>query len=103
MSRFRNRYLFVVDTVLLLAVPFTAYALRFEGWNWPVEHAETARLFAIVIVPVEIAILLAFGLYRRLWRYASIWELELIFAASVVAAAAAWIVGAIALPLSGLV
>jgi FlaA1/EpsC-like NDP-sugar epimerase len=102
MKRFRNRYLLFVDAVLLTALPFVVYALRFESFGWAPEHELTAWAFALVMVPLEIAILLAFGLYRRLWRYASIWELKLIFAAGVVAAAVAWIVGTLILPVSGL-
>src|SRR5215208_205000 len=102
MRRFRNRYLLLIDAVLLAVLPFLVYALRFESFTWEPADARAALLFALIMVPLEIAILLAFGLYRRLWRFASIWELELIFAAGVIAAAAAWIVGAFALPLSGL-
>lgn len=100
MSHFRNRYLLVIDAALLVALPFLLYALRFESFSWGEEHTHTAYAFTLVMAPLEIAILLGFGLYRRLWRYASIWELELIFAAGVVAAAAAWLVGAFLLPLS---
>src|SRR5688572_9771577 len=80
MKRFRNRYLLASDAALLGALPFFLYALRFESFTWPPEHARTSFAFSLVMVPLEIAILLGFGLYRRLWRYASVWELELIFA-----------------------
>jgi FlaA1/EpsC-like NDP-sugar epimerase len=53
------------------------------------------------MVPVQVGVLLAFGLYRRLWRYASVWELRLIFAAGILGAAAAWIVGIFILPHAG--
>jgi FlaA1/EpsC-like NDP-sugar epimerase len=99
MRRFRNRYLLASDALLLSALPFLVYALRFESFTWSSQDVQTAWTFAFVMVPLEIAVLLAFGLYRRLWRYASIWELKLIFAAGVVAAAVAWIVGALVLPL----
>lgn len=102
MPSFRNRYLLVSDAALLTALTFLVYALRFESFTWPAEHAQTAYAFALVMVPLGLAILVGFGLYRRLWRYASIWELKLIFAAGVVAAAVAWLVGAILLPFTGL-
>ncbi|HEU4879639.1 MAG TPA: hypothetical protein VFT21_09305, partial [Gemmatimonadaceae bacterium] len=102
MRRFRNRYLLVIDVALLGALPFLVYGLRFETFVWHPYHLRTATVFALVMVPLEVAILLAFGLYRRMWRYASISELELIFAAGVVASAMAWVVGAIVLPSSGL-
>jgi FlaA1/EpsC-like NDP-sugar epimerase len=102
MKRFRNRYLLICDAALLAALPFLIYALRFESFSWAPQHAQTARVFALIMLPLELAIFLGFGLYRRLWRYASIWELKLIFAAGVVAAAVAWIVGTTILPFSGM-
>src|SRR5438034_11540925 len=101
MKRFRNRYLLISDAALLAVLPFVVYALRFETFAWDPEHTRTAFAFAILMVPLEIAILLGFGLYRRLWRFASIWELKLIFAAGVAAGVVAGIVGAALLPLSG--
>jgi FlaA1/EpsC-like NDP-sugar epimerase len=102
MKRFRNRYLLVSDFIGLAALPFLVYALRFESWAWSEQDRATAIAFAIVMVPAEIAILLGFGLYRRMWRFASIWELELIFAAGVLAALASWFIGAIMLPWTGM-
>ena len=102
MQRFRNRYLLASDAILLAVLPFVVYALRFETWSWGPNDVRTAWAFAFVMLPVEIAILLGFGLYRRLWRFASIWELKLIFAAGVTAAVVAWGVGVVALPASGL-
>ena len=102
MNRFRNRYLLLCDAVLLAALPFLVYALRFESFEWGADHEVTALAFTLIMVPLGLLILIAFGLYRRLWRYASIWELKLIFAAGVVAAGAAWLVGFLLLPLSGL-
>ena len=101
MKRFRNRYLLISDATLLAVLPLVVYSLRFESFAWGPEHTRTALAFAVVMVPLEIAILLGFGLYRRLWRFASIWELKLIFAAGVAAGVVAWIVGAALLPLSG--
>src|SRR4051812_4001989 len=100
MKRFRNRYLLASDAALLTALPFLVYALRFESFAWAATDTRAAIAFTALMVPLEIAILLAFGLYRRLWRFASIWELELIFAAGVVASAVAWVVGAFVVPFS---
>jgi FlaA1/EpsC-like NDP-sugar epimerase len=102
MRPFRNRYLLLIDAVLLAGLPFLCYALRLESLTWDPSNSRTAVIFALVMTPLELAILLAFGLYRRMWRFASVWELELIFAAGVCAAAVAWVIGALALPYSGL-
>ena len=102
MKRFRNRYLLASDVLLLALLPFVVYALRFESFTWEPDHFATARAFALVMLPIEITILVGFGLYRRLWKFASIWELKLIFAAGITAAVVAWLVGVFALPMSGL-
>src|SRR5215218_85053 len=92
MDRVRNRHLLLSDLLLLLASPFLLYALRFEGWTWAPEHLRTALVFTALAVPIQLAVLQAFGLYRRLWRYASIDELELIFVAGATAGSvAAWL------------
>lgn len=103
MTRFRNRYLIISDAVLLAALPFLMYGLRFESFTWSPADARTAVVFTAVMVPIAVAILLSFGLYRRLWRFASVWEMQLIFAAGAIAAVLAWVMGVFALPLSGLV
>jgi FlaA1/EpsC-like NDP-sugar epimerase len=102
MRRVRNRYLLALDTVLLAAAPIIAYALRFEGWNWPSEQTFTAKLFIALSVPLCVVIFFTFGLYRRLWRYASIGELEQIFLAGVVASLSCTVLGVWILPKSGL-
>src|SRR5687767_8476493 len=102
MKHFRNRYLLVIDAALLSGLPLVLYAIRFETWNWSPADARTAYWFCALMLPLQLAILVSFGLYRRMWRFASVWEVELIFAAGVVAAIAAWLVGALALPLSGI-
>jgi FlaA1/EpsC-like NDP-sugar epimerase len=102
MKQFRNRYLLAIDALLLGVLPFIAYAIRFESFVWSAADTRTAYLFAAVMFPLELALLMAFGLYRRMWRFASVWELELIFAAGVIASLVAWLVGALLLPLTGL-
>jgi FlaA1/EpsC-like NDP-sugar epimerase len=98
----RNRYLLLIDAVFLGIAPLVAYALRFEGWSWLPEQKTTAVVFTSIAVPLSIGIFFAFGLYRRLWRYASIAELELIFAAGATAGVVWFALGAWFLPWSGL-
>jgi FlaA1/EpsC-like NDP-sugar epimerase len=102
MRSVRNRYLLFTDAGLLAAAPFLAYAIRFEGWTWGVNDRATALVFAAVALPFTIAVCAAFGLYRRLWRYASIAELELIFAAAATANAVQLLLGLWILPAVGL-
>jgi FlaA1/EpsC-like NDP-sugar epimerase len=76
--RLRNRHILELDALFFATVPFVLYAFRFEGWNWTPEHRATALTFGLVQLPVALLLCYAFGMYRRLWRYASIAELELI-------------------------
>ncbi len=102
MRSMRNRYLLLTDAALLGAAPFVAYALRFGGWEWGPEHRPTAIAFTQFALPLSMAALAASGLYRRLWRYASIAELELIFAAGASADLVYFALGLWLLPRFGL-
>jgi FlaA1/EpsC-like NDP-sugar epimerase len=101
MRSLRNRYVLLIDVVLVGLAPFIAYALRFEGWTWEPAHRTTAIVFALSALPLSLAVFYAFGLYRRLWRYASIAELELIFAGGATAGAINTLLGASLLPQFG--
>ena len=95
---YRNRYLFPLDALLLSISPLLVYAMRFEGLGWGASHWRTALLFIAITIPISLAIHFVFGLYRRLWRYASIAELELIFLAGVTASLIAGVIGYSVLP-----
>jgi FlaA1/EpsC-like NDP-sugar epimerase len=98
----RNRYLLLSDFAFMAIAPFVAYSIRFEGWTWGQEHLLTALLFALIGVPASIVIFATFGLYRRLWRYASIAELELMSAAAATADLFLIVLGLWVLPVTGL-
>lgn len=77
----RNRYLLLADLALILIAVLGSYALRFE---WGAEfffYLPTAYWLAIVAVLVKPAVFYFFGLYRRMWIYASTRELTLIVTA----------------------
>jgi FlaA1/EpsC-like NDP-sugar epimerase len=102
MSTYRNRHLLALDALLLSLSPFLVYTLRFEGKAWRPGHPHTALAYTAMSVPIGLLIYWAFGLYRRLWRYASISELERIIVAGVVAAATNSIIGYALLPRLGI-
>jgi FlaA1/EpsC-like NDP-sugar epimerase len=102
MRSVRNRYLLILDAILLTIAPLIAYALRFEGWSWTLQDRQTAVAFVLLSVPLSIVVFFAFGLYRTLWRYASIVEVELIFAAVATADILCVVMGGWALPGLGL-
>ncbi|MDB4886641.1 MAG: polysaccharide biosynthesis protein CapD [Gemmatimonadetes bacterium] len=84
MHRVRNRLFFFIDLLLLPAATYLAYVIRFEGNSWSREIHETLLVFLLVAVPLKLLVLYGFGMYRRLWRYASIADLELILGACVI-------------------
>ncbi len=92
----------MADVALLAASPLLLYALRFEGLAWGQQNLRTAITFLVCAIPIQIATFYAFGLYRRLWKYASLAELELIFVAGAAAATLCTVLGLAILPWSRL-
>jgi FlaA1/EpsC-like NDP-sugar epimerase len=78
---FRNRYLLLIDLVLLFAALVLSYVLRFDyvnAWDyfrrwWPFVP------FLLVLYPLSFWL---FGLYRRMWQYAGSRELLAVVIAS---------------------
>jgi FlaA1/EpsC-like NDP-sugar epimerase len=101
LPRLRNRSLFVSDLVLLSACAPLAFAARYEG-PWPPEIGQMLRAFLITSVPLKLAVLLWLGLYRRLWRYASVSDVEMLVSAAAICAVIDGILGVFALEAVGL-
>jgi FlaA1/EpsC-like NDP-sugar epimerase len=101
MNNLRNRYLLFLDAACLFAAPFVLFALRFEGFEWPAGYADTAFDFAMAGLTVHVIVYVAFGLYRRFWRFASAAELKLIFMAGFTAAVINVVLGRFVLPVVG--
>ena len=80
-KRIQNRYLLLGDIVLSLVSVFACYLIRLELIAiFPTYQASMLWMLGIVAV-VKPLIYYLFGIYRRLWRYASIRELVLILGA----------------------
>ena len=94
----RNRHLLLLDLALLPLATVLAYAVRFEGLTWPAPYDSILPTFLLFSVPVKLALLLFFGLYRRLWRFASVSELESILLATGVSGFVCIVLGAWLLP-----
>ncbi|HKS04784.1 MAG TPA: nucleoside-diphosphate sugar epimerase/dehydratase [Gemmatimonadaceae bacterium] len=102
MLALRNRHLFLLDALLLSVATVLAFVLRFEGLNWS-PAVQRMVLFSLLIgVPLKLFIFWLFGLYRALWRYASVAEVERIFVAGGVAAIVSLIRGGVLFPALGL-
>jgi FlaA1/EpsC-like NDP-sugar epimerase len=63
-----------MDAVIVTIVPFIALLIRFEGIIRP-EYIQTAVKYLPEFLIIRLLCFYLFGLYRRLWRYASINEL----------------------------
>ncbi len=101
-SRVRNRYLFGSDLVLFTSATLLAFALRFEGFEWDPVYTRAAVLFLILSIPFKLATFWRVGIYRRLWRYAGIVEVERLISAAAAAGLFGLLLGALVLPGLGL-
>jgi FlaA1/EpsC-like NDP-sugar epimerase len=100
---FRNRHLLLLDLALLPVVTLLAYVVRFEGASWPAGYAAGALVYIPLSLGIKLAVVFLCGLYRRLWRFASILELETILLATAVSGALSVLLGAWLLPALGLI
>jgi FlaA1/EpsC-like NDP-sugar epimerase len=98
----RNRAFFVSDAVLLPVCALVAFAARYEG-PWPADVPSMLRTFVLTAVPLKLAVLVGVGVYRRLWRYASVTDLEMLVKAALACALVDVALGLGALPVLRLV
>ncbi|HEY9076885.1 MAG TPA: nucleoside-diphosphate sugar epimerase/dehydratase [Anaerolineaceae bacterium] len=77
----RNRYVLLGDLILIIVSVLGSYALRFEFGNALEYYLPSAYVMIGVSLLIKPAVYYFFGLYRRMWVYASINELKLIIVA----------------------
>ena len=94
----RNRHLFLLDAVSLVAAPVVAFAVRFEDFSWLGQNLRMVLPYILIAGPIRLAVFYNLGMYRRLWRHASIGELRQILAAGGAAAFFSALVGLWILP-----
>ena len=81
MSRIaKSLFLMALDATIVMATPYFSLFLRFEG-SVEAKYILTMLGFLPLIVIVRLTTFYLFGLYNRLWRYASINELVAIITA----------------------
>ncbi|MGQ0703344.1 MAG: polysaccharide biosynthesis protein [Gemmatimonadales bacterium] len=98
----RNRYLLLSDAVLFTVSLGLAFTLRYEALEWPPGQGRTFLLLVAIFVPIKLALLYAVGLYRRLWSFAGVAELERIIVGGILVAVVTGMLGAWILPVAGL-
>jgi FlaA1/EpsC-like NDP-sugar epimerase len=101
-GRIKNRHFLAADVITVLAATLLAFLVRFENLSWMVEHSRLVMLYVGLTLPLRILAFYLTGMYRRLWRHASVGELRQIVLAGLVAALIGAAIGLILLPASGL-
>ncbi|HTK55509.1 MAG TPA: nucleoside-diphosphate sugar epimerase/dehydratase, partial [Gemmatimonadales bacterium] len=72
---FRNRVLLFVDLLGWSVLPLLALGVRLDGWEGADPYMRRIAIFTGWAILVQFASLWFGGLYRRMWRYASLDEL----------------------------
>ena len=101
-STVRNRYLFASDLLLFPASVILAFALRFEGFEWGTDYRHAALLFILIAVPLKLMTFWHLGIYRRLWQYAGMVDVERLISASAASGLLGLLLGGLLLPGLGL-
>jgi FlaA1/EpsC-like NDP-sugar epimerase len=91
----------VSDLLLLPACAVLAFAALYEG-RWDAAVVDALQVFVITAVPPKMAVLIGLGMYRRLWRYASVTDVEMLVAAAACCAVVDVVLGSLILPATGL-
>lgn len=87
--RLKNRnfwIMFLGDIVLVALAYFLAYYLRFDG-NIPAREISNWVNTVTWIVPLKLVCFLFFGLYKGMWRYTGVYDLENLIKACIASSA----------------
>ncbi len=85
-SQLPNAFILLVDIVVTVVAIVAAFALRLEGDQTTI-YIGSLYWMVLISVLIKPVVYYLFGLYRRLWAYASVKELTLIFSAVTAASA----------------
>ncbi len=69
MGDWRNRHYFFIDAILLSVIPLIALFLRIDQ-EPPLLYLNHLVVYTLYVLLLRLTIFHAFGLYRRVWRYA---------------------------------
>src|SRR2546423_7310605 len=94
----RNRHLFLIDAGSLVVAPLVAFLVRFEEFSWIAGNLRMVLPYIALAAPARLVLFYNLGMYRRLWRHASIGELRQIVIAGAVAAVVSALIGLWILP-----
>jgi FlaA1/EpsC-like NDP-sugar epimerase len=75
-----NRWIAVLHDLMMVPVAWLlAYWLRFNLSEISPQYMDAAFLYLLIVMPVQASVFWVFGLYRGVWRFASIPDLLRIF------------------------
>lgn len=89
----RNRHLFLLDALALTLVPLIAFLVRFEEFSWLGQNQRLVLPYILLAGPARLFVFYNLGMYRRLWRHASIGELRQVLVAGGIGAIFAAAIG----------
>jgi FlaA1/EpsC-like NDP-sugar epimerase len=101
-AQVRNRYLLASDLCLFVSATGISYALRFEGFDWGAPHRQAAIVYLLVSLVVKLYVQWSVGIYRRLWRYAGIIDVERLISSATISGVTCLLLGGLVLPTIGL-
>ena len=91
-QRIRNRYIFIIDMLMIVVCIVFSFLLRFEfDQSMAALYMPSAYWMLGISLVLKPIIYIRFGLYRHLWAYASVDELRLILLAVVTASASVFL------------
>lgn len=92
-DRLRNRHLFVADAISVVFASLISFAVRFEDVGWIGANWQLVWLYIGLTAPLRMATFYWSGMYRRLWRHASLGELRQILVAVSIAGSISALIG----------
>ena len=99
----RNRHLVVFDAISMVVAIGLAYSVRFEGLSWLADgQGAVCAWYLGIAVPTRFIGFWSLGLYRRLWAFASVADLERVLAAALLGGVVSAVVGLVLLSGLGL-
>jgi FlaA1/EpsC-like NDP-sugar epimerase len=98
----RNRHFLLIDICALALLPVGLLALRLETTAIPADTIQALLAYVIMAVPIRIGTAHAFGVYRCLWRYASLTELEHLLGACFLSGIVMFFIGSVFISIVGM-
>jgi FlaA1/EpsC-like NDP-sugar epimerase len=93
----------VFDAISMVVAIGLAYSVRFEGLSWLADgQGEVCAWYLGVAAPLRLIGFWSLGLYRRLWAFASVADLERVLAAALLGGTVSGVVGLVLLSGLGL-